>query len=121
MEDATKYVQIRKAHTFVVAMKDTSYKKTTPHVQVGIATMSSVFLSLSESLSPSFKQTIDKENACNDHPCIMCVICTALPEYTCSSGSSCDQLCAVIDGVDQCSCDIGYQLANDGSTCLGLH
>ena len=104
MEDAIKCALTHKVHTIAVAVKDSNYNRTTPRVLVSI--LDSLSLSLS-------------------HASLMCIyiyiyITAVLPEYTCSSGNGCDQQCIVVNGVDQCSCDIGYQLTGDGSTCIGL-
>ena len=38
----------------------------------------------------------------------------------CSNTNECDQNCVLLDGVEQCSCDKGYSLTDDGLTCQGL-
>ena len=38
----------------------------------------------------------------------------------CSNTNECDQNCVLLNGVEQCSCDKGYSLAEDGLTCQGL-
>ena len=39
----------------------------------------------------------------------------------CSSGASCSHLCAVINGMEICSCPSGLVLQNDNITCAGRH
>ena len=45
-------------------------------------------------------------------------ICAA--SSLCSNTNECDQTCVLLDGVEQCSCDRGYSLTEDGLTCQGL-
>ena len=44
-----------------------------------------------------------------------------IPAYACSITNNCDQECVLLGGVDHCSCNSGYQLADDGLTCIGLY
>ena len=40
-------------------------------------------------------------------------------DIECNAGHGCEYQCAKINGANQCSCQLGYQLANDGLTCQG--
>ena len=39
-------------------------------------------------------------------------------DVSCST-SVCEQVCAVIDGIETCFCEAGYEIASDNTTCMG--
>ena len=46
---------------------------------------------------------------------------TVLDNSTCRNASICEQNCALVNDTDQCSCDIGFMLAEDGRSCPGTY
>ena len=58
--------------------------------------------------------------------CMCACMCACVPEYVesvdideCVEQSKCNQTCTNLPGTFFCSCDGGYELLDDGSTCLG--
>ena len=45
---------------------------------------------------------------------------TALAVFSCDNTTNCTQNCIRLFGVEQCSCNIGYELDTDNTTCLGM-
>lgn len=37
----------------------------------------------------------------------------------CSNTNNCDQECVLLDGIEKCGCNMGYELAEDNVTCSG--
>ena len=55
--------------------------------------------------------------------CMMCLhvlsSTAVLANSTCGNDTSCEQNCAVVNGTEQCSCNVGYMLADDETSCQG--
>ena len=46
---------------------------------------------------------------------------TVIPGNNCSSENRCEQNCVFLDGAEECSCDIGFSLAENNASCLDVN